>query len=186
MLVALMTTLVLVGLGCGIEGSTAVAGADHRLDTGKTTMENFDLNLKLERSEPEPEQEKGVWIRVTLQNGGRQPAWVNKRLAWNGPNVPKPFREVWFRVQDADKNELPFLCKIKIRFPEAGDYLSLPAGESVSKNIRLSSCYDLKSGASYLVKAFYQDGNAEPPEPAHGAVYVKNVIESGALEVKGE
>lgn len=173
-----------VGFGCIAGHNAELASYGQNRNSGdEMTLEHTNVSLKLEKAEPDPEKPETLPVKLTLLNEGKNPVWVNKRMAVNSPNVPMAFREIWFAVEDADKKKLDFMCKIKIGFAKNEDYVTLPPGESISREFNLKQCYRLEKTVLYKIRAYYHVGDLEDHKPPEGVVPMTEVIESETIEI---
>jgi hypothetical protein len=125
-----------------------------------------------------------VKLQLELRNVGARPLWLNRKLSFNAADEDAAYREVWLEVLGPDGGELPFLCRVNARPADASDDDVLAPGQSLRRDIDVSSCFLMRQPGRYRVTAFYHDGTEKPPRPPSGAARLRERLPSAPVEIE--
>jgi hypothetical protein len=121
-------------------------------------------------------------LEFTFSNRGDASVFFNRRALIDSRLAPAPYREIWLDVQPEGGKALNFVCKVRAGSAGRRDYILLHPGESFAKTASLD-CFDLSKPGRYRIRAHFEDGTKEPPEPPTGALLFAGPAESNEISV---
>ncbi len=123
--------------------------------TGVTTIsacnsESADNNIAISLSaESSYKVKEAVIVSVSVTNNTQNDI---KFLKWGTPFESMPTRDM-FSVKKADNQMLPYQGRmVKRGKPEASDYISIQAGQTLKKGIDISRAYGINASGTYHVQ----------------------------------
>jgi len=120
-------------------------------------FDNIDgINITISMENTYLKNTDSILIRTTFHNTTLNDI---KLLKWNTP-LEGLFHADFFSVQDIQQKDIPYTGKLLKRLPaKTSDYITLKAGESISRILNLSDAYQLKKAGFYTVSYRFNNTN---------------------------
>jgi len=136
----------------------------------KSTLEPR-LGLHVQLLPPPEHASEPPAMLISVVNLGLVDVWLSRRFAFNYPEAPPPFRDVWLEIKDrATGRPSPFSGEAHVGFTSPDSLVVLGPGQSVGSWLSLGPIFGMTRGRAYEVTVHWRNELPDRKLPPKGVV----------------
>ena len=168
----------------GVAVVVGVVGAPTGSIAKEKTTAGLGLQLHVQFLPPEDTQQIPA-ILVSVANVGLADVWVSRRFAFNAPDAPLPFRDVWLEIKDrATGQQSSFSGEARVGFTSPQSLAVLGPAQAVGTWISLGPIFGMVHGRTYEIKAHWHNEMPAEKLPPKGVSSFSGELVAAPLVVK--